>query len=95
MNFSLLYEQLPNDFNLSQLPEEDRGEVLLGIVKTIQKQFLCDIYDILGKEKFDALFASISMGEEFYATTLKHLVPSYEEVFVLARMKVLDNFTKR
>jgi hypothetical protein len=95
MNFSILFQQLPQDFNLSVLNEEDRPEVLLEIVKTIQKQFLSDIYDIVGKEKFDALVASSAMGEEFYATTLKHLVPSYEEVFVLSRMKIVDAFHKK
>ncbi len=92
MNFEELYKQLVNDFNLKELPEEDREDMLLELSKTIQKQFLFDVYDILGAEQFDALQASAQMGEEFYATTLKHLLPSYEEVFQGSRKKVVDAF---
>ena len=59
---------------------------------SIQKQFLFDVYDILGEQQFEALQASAHMGEEFYATTLKHLVPNYEEVFHAARKKVVAAF---
>ncbi|MFA6608535.1 MAG: hypothetical protein WCT07_01340 [Candidatus Paceibacterota bacterium] len=92
MDFTQLYNQLVEDFNLKDLKEEDREEMLLEVSKTIQKQFLLDTYDLLGKEKFDALQASANMGEEFYATTLKHLVPNYEEVFQSARTKVVNAF---
>ena len=94
MNFTALYKQLVTDFNLQDLREEDKDEMLLEISKTIQKQFLLDIYDILGEEKFAALQASATMGDEFYSTTLKHLVPSYEEVFLASRMKILVAFKK-
>lgn len=76
------------DFNLQDLSSEDKDEMLVDIGKTIQKQFLSDLYDILGDKQFDALQASIGMGMDFYTTTLKHLVPNYEEVFELARGKV-------
>ena len=92
MDFKELYNQLITDFNLKDLPEEDREDMLLEISKTIQKQFLFDVYDILGEQQFDALQASANMGEEFYATTLKHLVPNYEEVFQAARKKVVTAF---
>jgi hypothetical protein len=92
MDFTPLYNQLITDFNLTNLPEEERKEMLLEISKTIQKQFLIDIYDLLGREKFVALQASAGMGDDFYATTLKHLVPNYEEVFVQARKKILTAF---
>ncbi len=94
MDFTTLYKQLITDFNLANLSEEDRQEVLLEVSKTIQKQFLLDIYDILGNEKFDALQASAGMGDEFYATTLKHLVPNYEEIFQSSRTKVVNTFNK-
>lgn len=94
MNFTELYNQLVSDFNLKDLPEEDREEMLLEISKTIQKQFLFDVYDVLGEQQFDALQASANMGEEFYATTLKHLVPNYEEIFQSARKKVVEAFRK-
>jgi hypothetical protein len=94
MDFTLLYKQLLSDFNLQNLSDDDKKVMLLEISKTIQKQFLLDVHDILGKEKFVALQASASMGDEFYATTLKHLVPSYEEVFLTSRMKIVTAFKK-
>ncbi len=92
MNFQELYNQLVQDFNLQDLGEEDREEMLLEVSKTIQKQFLFDVYDLIGEKSFDALQASVSMGEEFYETTLKHLVPAYEEVFQASRRKVVEAF---
>ena len=92
MDYTQLYNQLIEDFGLASLSEEDKNEMLLQVSKTIQKQFLLDVYDVLGQEKFDALQASANMGEEFYATTLKHLVPNYEELFQTARTKVVIGF---
>ena len=94
MDYTQLYNQLVTDFNLTDLPEAEKEEMLIEVSKTIQKQFLLDVYDFLGKEKFDALQASANMGEEFYATTLKHLVPNYEEIFQAAREKVKQGFQK-
>lgn len=94
MDFTQLYNQLVEDFNLKDLSNEDKEEMLIEISKTIQKQFLLDVYDLLGKEKFDALSASANMGEEFYKTTLKHLLPNYEEIFQNARIKVVTAFKK-
>jgi hypothetical protein len=92
MDFTQLYNQLVEDFGLKDLPTEEREDMLLEITLTIQKRFLLDVYELLGKEKFDALQTSATMGEEFYATTLKHLVPNYEEVFQAAREKVKQAF---
>lgn len=92
MNFNELYNQLVKDFELEGLPEEEKEEMLIEVAKTIQKQFLLDVYDELGEEKFNALQASANMGEEFYSTTLKHLVPTYEEMFQKAREKVKTSF---
>lgn len=92
MNFEKIYNQLVVDFKLEDLPEEEKTEVLAEVSKTIQKQFLFDIYDLIGKKDFEALQASASMGEDFYATTLKHLVPNYEEVFLGAKDKILKAF---
>jgi hypothetical protein len=94
MDFSTLFYRLPKDFALEGLVGEDRDGMLLEIAKTIYKQFLLDVYDAIGEEKFSALVASIGMGEEFYATTLKHLLPGYREVFLTSRMKILDAFHK-
>lgn len=95
MDFTTLYNQLITDFNLNNLSDEDKKVMLIEVSKTIQKQFLIDVYDILGKEKFDALQASANMGEEFYATTLKHLLPAYEEVFQASKMKVVTSFNSQ
>ena len=95
MNFQELYNQLILDFNLQDLPEEDKEEMLLEVSKTIQKQFLFDVYDRIGEKSFDALQASASMGEEFYGTTLKHLVPDYEELFQASRQKVVQAFNQK
>lgn len=94
MDFTKLYNQLIADFNLTDLSDEDKKSMIIEVSKTIQKQFLIDVYDILGKEKFDALQASANMGEEFYATTLKHLLPAYEEVFQASKMKVVTAFNQ-
>jgi hypothetical protein len=92
MNFEKIYDELVVDFKLSDLPKDEQEEVLQEISKTIQKQFLFDVYDLLGQKDFEALQASASMGEDFYATTLKHLVPNYEEVFMGARNKIIKAF---
>lgn len=94
MDINTLYNQLVDDFNLRDLSKEDQEEMLLEVAKTIQKQFLLDIYEILGPEKFDALQASANMGDQFYNTTLKHLVPNYNELFHEARLKVVKAFKK-
>jgi hypothetical protein len=92
MDFTQLYNQLVEDFELANLPDADKEAMLLEISKTIQKQFLLDVYQVLGDEKFDALEKSAQMGEEFYATTLKHLLPNYEDIFQAAREKVKTSF---
>lgn len=92
MDFNELYNKLAKDFELESLPEEEKDEMLIEVAKTIQKQFLLDVYNLLGDEKFNALQASATMGEEFYSTTLKHLVPNYEELFQNAREKVKTSF---
>jgi hypothetical protein len=92
MDFTQLYNMMMEDFELKDLPEEEKEAMFFEISKTIQKQFLINVYDILGAEQFDALQASASMGEEFYGTTLKHLLPNYEDVFQASRQKIVDGF---
>lgn len=92
MNFQEIYNQLIVDFKLQDLPEDEREEVLVEVSKTIQKQFLLDIYEQIGEKQFEALQASANMGEDFYSTTLKHLVPNYEELFHSARKKIIQAF---
>ena len=92
MHMNELFNKLVQDFHLEGLPVEEREEVLIEISKTIQKQFILDIYDRVGEKDFEALQASANMGEEFYGTTLKHLVPDFEDVFVNAHSKILKAF---
>jgi len=95
MNFQELYNQLVKDFDLKNLPEEDREEILVEVSKAIQKQFLSDVYDKVGEKQFAALQASANMGDDFYATTLKHLVPDYETIFQSAREKIVKTFHEK
>ncbi len=92
MNFDELFDRLVTDFKLEDLPLDEREDVLIEISKTIQKQFLLDIYDHIGEKDFEALQASANMGGEFYSTTLKHLVPTYDEIFLKAHGKILKAF---
>lgn len=94
MNEQDIYDELVKDFNLKSLPEEDREEMLFEVAKTIHKQFLLDVYDVIDEQQFDALQASATMGEEFYKTTIKHLVPGYETIFREARKKVVQAFSQ-
>jgi hypothetical protein len=92
MNFDELYKELVTNFGLTGLPDAEKEEMLTEIAKTIQKQFLFDVYDVLGQKDFEALQASAQMGEEFYGTTLKHVLPNYEEVFQKSKQKVITTF---
>lgn len=92
MDFTELYNQLISDFKLEALSPQEQEAALNEIGKTIQKQFLMDVYEKLGEAQFDALEKSAQMGEDFYATTLKHLLPEYEEVFQASREKVRKAF---
>lgn len=92
MNEQEIYNDLINRFNLKDLPEEDKEDMLLEIAKTIHKQFLLDVYEVVGEKQFDALQASATMGEAFYVTTIKHLVPNYMEIMEGAKNKVISAF---
>lgn len=94
MDFTSLHTRLLNDFGLRDLPIEEQEDILAEIAKTIQKQFLLDIYDAIGEEKFNALQTSANMGEAFYATTLKHVAPEYEAMFQNSIDKVITAFKK-
>lgn len=94
MNEQDIYNELVKEFNLKSLPDEDREEMLTEIAKTIHKQFLLDVYDTIGEKQFGALQASASMGEEFYKTTIKHIVPDHETIFKNAKEKVVEAFNQ-
>ena len=87
-----IFQDLVKELELDGVAEEYQEEILLSLAQSIQKQFLLDAYNALGKDKFDALEASVKMGEEFYATTLKHLIPEYETMCQEARKKIIDAY---
>lgn len=92
MNATTLYENFVTDFDLTSLPEEEKNSSVTKIGEVVQKEYLLSVFDTLGKDKFDALQASANMGEEFYATTLKHLLPNYEKLWKDAYQKILVSF---
>ena len=92
MNEDQIYQDLVKEFGLETLTPEHQEETLLSLSKSIQKQFFLDIHEKIGAEMFEALEASIKMGDQFYTTTLKHLVPDYEEIFQTSRKKVTDAY---
>ncbi len=92
MDTETTFQQLIAELKLNSLEREDQERTLLSLAESIQKQFLSDAYDRLGKDQFEALEASLKMGEGFYETTLKHLIPDYEELFQISRKKVIDAY---
>ncbi|MEN9337846.1 MAG: hypothetical protein RIQ41_160 [Candidatus Parcubacteria bacterium] len=92
MDETIIFNQLAETFGIQDLQGDDREELLFEISKTVHAQFLRDVYDIIGKEKFEALDQSASMGAQFYTTTIRHLVPNYEEVMKNAISKVAQQF---
>jgi SpoVK/Ycf46/Vps4 family AAA+-type ATPase len=95
MDIETIYNNLIKEWELDGLPENDQLEILEEIAKTIHTQFLIDINNICGDENFKALEASLNMGNEFYETTLKHIVPNYGEVYDKAKNKVLKSYREK
>jgi len=94
MDPETIFQQLIKDLELDGIKEEDQEEILFSLSKSIQKQFFLDAYNKIGKDQFEALEASLKMGEDFYITTLKHLIPDYEELFRSSRNKIIDAYKK-
>jgi len=92
MDTETTFQQLITELKLETLGTEDQERTLLTLAESIQKQFLSDAYDRIGKDQFEALEASLKMGGNFYITTLKHLIPDYEELFQTSRQKVIDAY---
>lgn len=83
-----IFEQLVKEFSLDHLSEADQIDFLDKIGNSIQKQFLLDVYDVIGEEKFNAIEKSSEMGQDFYFTTIKHIVPNYDKLFLESARKV-------
>lgn len=94
MDIEMQRKKLIQEFGLEPLSEQDKDEMLTGLADAVQKKFLLAVYEKIGQTQFDALQSSANMGTEFYTTTLKHLVPDYEELFLTTRGKVVESFKK-
>lgn len=92
MDLEKLFQELVIELGLEGLSVEDQEQILRKMAESIQKQFFMDAYERVGKDRFEALEASLKMGEDFYVTTLKHLIPDYEEMFQVSRKKVIDAY---
>lgn len=92
MNIDTIFNDLVKEFDLTDLQQEDQEKLLAEIALAIQTQFLLDIQNKIGEEQFQALEHSLAMGEAFYETTLKHVLPTYEELFQTSRKKVVDAY---
>ncbi len=92
MDETTIFNQLAEKFGLQDLQGDDREEMLFEVSKTIHAQFLRDVYAAIGKEKFEAIEQSASMGSEFYTTTIRHLAPNYEEMMKHAIEQVESRF---
>ncbi len=92
MNTETILQDLAQEFDLTALSKEEQENMLFELAKAVHNQFLLDIHAALGEEQFSALEASSTMGDEFYFTTLKHLVPNYEELFAQARTKIISAY---
>lgn len=92
MDLEKIFQELVTELGLESLSVEDQEQLLRSLAESIQKQFFMDAYERVGKDQFEALDASLKMGEDFYITTLKHLIPNYEEMFQISRKKVIDAY---
>jgi hypothetical protein len=85
---NLTFDDYIRELGLESLPEEERLDTLREVAKTVHTQFLVDIEKLVGEENFDAIATSAKLGPALYVTTLKHLVPNYNEVFESAKQKI-------
>ena len=88
---NVTFDDYIQDLGLTSLKEEESLEALESVAITVHKQFLLDIYDVVGEENFNAIKTSIKLGPALYVTTLKHLVPNYLDMYQKSQDKI---FTK-
>lgn len=79
-------------FLLLDAIEQEKGitSLMEDLGKIIHTQFLMDVYDICGEENFQILESSLEKGNEYYEHELSRLVPSHQEIFNLAREKIIN-----
>lgn len=89
MDIETSFNNLIEEFELQGIRREDQEDILLSLAQAVHTQFLLDVQEIIGNENFAAIEQSLAMGEAFYETTLKHVLPNYDDVFQAARKKVV------
>lgn len=87
---NLTFDDYIKEFDLGGLKDEDALEALESVAVTVHKQFLLDLYDVVGEENFNAIKTSIKLGPALYMTTLKHLAPNYLDVYQKAQDKIFS-----
>jgi hypothetical protein len=85
---NLTFDDYINELGLSGLEKADALDALESVAITVHKQFLLDIYDVVGEENWNAIKTSIKLGPALYMTTLKHLAPNYLDIYAKSQAKI-------
>lgn len=85
---NLTFEEYLQDLGLENLAEIESLDALSSVALTVHKQFLLDLYDVVGEDNFNAIKTSIRLGPALYMTTLKHLAPNYLEIYKKSKNKI-------
>jgi len=85
---NLTFEQYIRELSLEGFKDEENIEALESVALTVHKQFLLDVYDVIGEDNFNAIKTSVKLGPALYMTTLKHLAPNYLEIYKKAQEKI-------
>lgn len=87
---NLTFEQYIRELGLEGFKEDENIEALESVALTVHKQFLLDLYDVVGEDNFNAIKTSIKLGPALYMTTLKHLAPNHMEIYQKAQDKIFN-----
>ena len=87
---NLSFENYTKELGLENLSENDTLDALESVAITVHKQFLLDLYDVVGEENFNAIKTSVKLGPALYITTLKHLIPNYLEIYEKSQNKIFS-----
>ena len=87
---NLNFENYTKELGLENLSENDTLDALESVAITVHKQFLLDLYDVVGEENFNAIKTSVKLGPALYITTLKHLIPNYLEIYEKSQNKIFS-----
>lgn len=87
---NLTFENYIKELGLENLSESEAVDALTSVSVTVHKQFLLDLYDVVGEENFSAIKTSIKLGPALYMTTLKHLAPNYLDIYTKSQEKIFS-----